>query len=347
MGRRFSGQLLFALLLCILLAAKARPADDEAALPAPVLTRVEPTTVPVGGGVRITLFGSNFDTGAPEETPVRVLVAGQPCTKVTVYSDSQATALVPASAGAGAVDVEIRNPDGQNAVLRDALCYDDGTLWLARWYRLREYVGRIWRLLAQGGVTMILLAALSIFGVAWVIHCALSVRPSQIMPKAFLDRLSGHISRGEIQPAMDWCEADGCAFSRVAVAALRKAGESPQKVRQAAEAAGSREASHLLQKISYLSYIGVISPMLGLLGTVLGMIMAFRTFALGEVGSKHVLLAAAIHKAMITTAAGLIVGIPAMACYYFFRGKLLRIVTDMEEVTEDVSEAVAAAGEHE
>jgi biopolymer transport protein ExbB/TolQ len=66
---------------------------------------------------------------------------------------------------------------------------------------------------------------------------------------------------------------------------------------------------------------------------------------MGEVGGKQILLAAAIHKAMITTATGLTIGIPAMACFYYFRGKLLRIVTDMEQVTEEMTDAVSTAGE--
>jgi len=318
-------------------------AQDETAAP-PVLRRVEPNTGSVSGGTRVTLIGSDFDTSG--SVPVVVLVGGQPCPAVTVHSSTRITVVTPASLQAGAADVEVRNPgDDAAARLDAAFCYDDGSSWLARWYRIRARVVGTWMLLEQGGMTMILLGGLSLFGVAWAVHCSLVLRPSQIIPQHFLDKLGGHMSRSEVQEAVDCCQRQGGVFGRVALATLRRSGDPPHKVREVAQAAGSREASHLFQKISYLADIGVISPMLGLLGTVLGMIQAFKTIGMGEIGGKHILLAGAIYKAMVTTAAGLVIGIPAMALFYYFRGKLLRIVTDMEQVAEDVAEAAAATGE--
>ncbi len=73
------------------------------------------------------------------------------------------------------------------------------------------------------------------------------------------------------------------------------------------------------------------------------MVLAFKTIGIGDVGGKHIALAAAIYMALITTVAGLTIGIPAMACFYYFRGKLLRIVTELEQATEEIADAVAAA----
>jgi len=335
------------LLLAACVALTALPAvvlaqENTPGLP-PSLDRIDPNTAPVAGGTKITLIGSNFDTS--EDAKVVVLVGGRECSNVVVLSSTRATAIVPRSPGAGPVDVEIRSGDAWRAVLAEGLCYDDGKLWLARKYRIKAQAQKLWLLLKQGGVIMLLLVVLSVLGVAWAIHCALVVRPGQIMPRGFLDKLSGHISRGEVQQALDACQKDGCGFGRVAIAALRKAGEPAQKIREAAQAAGSREASHLFQKISYLSNIGVISPMLGLLGTVLGMMVAFEGFNIGEPRAQYMQLAGGINKAMITTVAGLVIGIPAMACFYYFRGRLLRIATDMEQVAEEMAEAVSAAGE--
>jgi len=311
----------------------------------PRIDRIEPNTVATSGDTRIVILGSGFDTS--ESAPVHVLVDGQPCSQVTVHSGGRITAMVPARAEAGVVDVEVRNSDGAAAQAPKALCYDDGASWLARWYRLKARVGTAWELMEQGGVIMLLLAILAFFGVAWALHCGLVVRSSQIMPKALLQALSGHISRHEIEQASSLCRKDGSVLSRIVLAVLRKSNEPALKLRELAQAAGSREASHLFQKINYLANIGVISPMLGLLGTVIGMLLAFKTIGMGEMGGRHILLAGAIYKALITSVAGLTIGIPAMACFYYFRGKLLRITTDMEQVTEDVVEAVAAAGEVE
>jgi biopolymer transport protein ExbB len=333
-------------LICVLLLGLSPTlAWAQAASPSgpPEIDRVEPNVVSVLGSVKISVLGTDFDTTST--TPPLVLVGGQPCTDVRVHTSARITAVVPASPGAGVVDVEVRNADGKRAVLTGALCYDDGKIRMATWYRIKARVLSAWYVLAGGGTIMILLAILSVCAVAWVMHCGFVLRPGQIMPRSFLDKLSGHLARGEIQPASDTCQRDGSVFSRVALAALRKSGESTQKTREVAQSAGSREAAHLFQKISYLSNIGVISPMLGLLGTVLGMILAFKTIGMGDTGAKHLLLASAIHKAMITTAAGLVIGIPAMAFYYYFRGKLLGILTDMEQVTEEMADAVSAAGE--
>ncbi len=332
----------FLLSCCVLVMLLALVFTDHSACAAPLLRRVEPNTVPVSGGTKITIIGSGFDTS---DAAVSVFVGGERCSRVTVHSGTRITAVVPASQDAGPAAVEVETGDAPRAVLEGALCYDDGDILLAKWYRIKAHAASVWRLMKQGGVILLLLTVLSVFAVAWAIHCALVIRTSQIMPKPFLEKLSGHISRREFQEAMDACHKDGYVFGRVALAALRKSGKLPHKVREAAQAAGSREASHLFQKISYLSNVGVISPMLGLLGTVFGMILAFKTIGMGEAGARHILLAEAIHKAMVTTAAGLTIGIPSMACFYYFRGKLLRIITEMEQVTDEVAEAVSPAGE--
>jgi len=330
------------LMFCVLLVFGTAFAASSAL----TVSRIEPNTAPTAGGTRFILVGSGFDTSG--DRPVKVFVGGKRCSDVTVHSSWRLSAVVPPSDKAGAVDVGVRSgDDGPLARLKQGLCYDDGSSWLARWYRIKGRAGGIWLLMEQGGSIMFVLTILSILGGAWVIHCALVIRQSQIMPKGFLDRLSGHLSRSEIQEAIDACQREEAVFGRIAVAALRKSGEPPQKIREVAQAAGSREASHLSQKISYLSNLGVISPLLGLLGTVLGMILAFRAIGFGMEEAQHIVLAQAIFKAMTTTAGGLVVGIPAMACFYYFRGKLLRIVTEMEQVAEEVADAVAAAGEGE
>ncbi len=308
------------------------------------LERVEPNTGPVSGGTRISILGWGFDTS--DAAPIKVVFGGQASLSVTVHSGTKITAVTPAGQ-AGAVDVEVENGEGRKASLGRAFCYDAGGSWLARWYRAKAWAESFWVLMKQGGVIMIVLGVLSVLGLAWAIHCALVLRPGEIMPRPFLERLSGHISRQEISEAVEVCQKDRSVFGRIAMAALRKAGEPVYKVREAAQATGSREGSHLLQKISYLSNIGVISPMLGLLGTVVGMVLAFKTLGIGEAGSRHILLAEAIYKALITTVGGLVVGIPAMACFYYLRGKLLWVLTEMEQVTEEIADAIAASGERE
>ncbi|NQT54502.1 MotA/TolQ/ExbB proton channel family protein, partial [bacterium] len=193
-----------------------------------------------------------------------------------------------------------------------------------------------------GGGVMYLLALMSFFGVAWSVHCLLVLRRSQIMPKRFLDVLVGRLSQGDVQGASSACRKSNTAFGRVILGGLRKANEPAEKIREAIAAAGAREAAHLHQKIRYLANLGTISPMLGLLGTVLGMIMAFNIISSGDV--RHYQLAAAIAKAMVTTAAGLVIGIPAMALYFYLRGRLLRLTTEMEEAADGLAQGIIEKG---
>jgi biopolymer transport protein ExbB len=163
------------------------------------------------------------------------------------------------------------------------------------------------------------------------------------MPPAFMSDISSRLSQGQVDEAIRLSEARDSVFSRVVAAGLRKAHEFPDQIRDAMDSTGRREASHLRQKISYLANIGVIAPMVGLLGTVWGMILAFG--AIKDQASRHVALAGALYKAMTTTVAGLLIGIVAMVFYFWLRGRVLRLTTEMEETSEKVAEAIISVGE--
>ena len=102
------------------------------------------------------------------------------------------------------------------------------------------------------------------------------------------------------------------------------------------EGEGSRQASLMQNQIQYLQDIAVIAPMIGLLGTVLGMLEAFNAVALDIAKAKPMVLAAGVSKALITTAAGLMVGIPAMMAYAYFRGRVTRLLAELETVSAEL-----------
>ena len=103
------------------------------------------------------------------------------------------------------------------------------------------------------------------------------------------------------------------------------------------ESEGERGATALWQKISYLNNIGVIAPLLGLLGTVMGMIGAFGAIAYNDTENRSLVMAYYVAQAMITTAAGLMLAIPAMLVYYYLRGRVVKIVAEVEaQATEFV-----------
>jgi len=108
---------------------------------------------------------------------------------------------------------------------------------------------------------------------------------------------------------------------------------SDEQVREIAQAEGSREAATLNQRVAWLADIATIAPMLGLLGTVFGMIHSFSIMANDVAASRPMLLAGGVAQALVATAAGLAVGIPAMAAYAFFRGKVQGMISEMEGAT--------------
>jgi biopolymer transport protein ExbB len=102
------------------------------------------------------------------------------------------------------------------------------------------------------------------------------------------------------------------------------------EAREIAETEGTRQAAALNQRIAYLADIGTIAPMLGLFGTVLGMIKSFSVVASDIVASRPIMLAEGVSEALVTTAAGLVIGIPAMAAYAFFRGRVQALIAELE-----------------
>ncbi len=330
--------------VCVATAALAAAPPIAVEPPEPLrVTNVSPPVAIAGREVWLDVFGQGF---SQDSQKVKVKVGSVEATEVRVQSPTRLKARIPDSLGAGVVSVTVTNPNGESATLPGAVCFcapGSRVSLDAMLVRMRHD----WRGFAEwfklGGGVMYVLAAISFFGVAWAVHCLLVLRRSQVMPPRLMESLSSQLMQGDARGAAAACERSGSVFARIVLAGLRKAGEPPEKVREAIAAAGSRESAHLHQKISYLANIGTISPMLGLLGTVLGMIMAFNIISSGEV--RHYQLAAAIAKAMVTTAAGLVIGIPAMAVYFYLRGRLLRLITHLEVASDEVAQAIIERGE--
>jgi len=127
-------------------------------------------------------------------------------------------------------------------------------------------------------------------------------------------------------------------FSKIIVAGISRGMIEPTAAASTMETVGRRESEALMRKVRYLSDIATVAPMLGLLGTVLGMINAFNFIAFDISAVKPVALASAVAQALVTTAAGLIVAIPSMGLFFYFRGKLQSLISRMEEVAAEISD---------
>lgn len=179
----------------------------------------------------------------------------------------------------------------------------------------------LWDLIVTGGVTMIPLGILSFLMVVFIVQNFISLREKTLLHKEMLPELVDMMLGKKVREALIYCRKHPSMFTNTFAAGLERCLKGDvdfAKVHESVDEASVEQVTLLMKPIDYLSIIGVTSPMLGLLGTVLGMIKAFQTMGYQGMG-KPELLAANIGEALITTATGLIIAIPAMAFYFYFK----------------------------
>lgn len=190
-------------------------------------------------------------------------------------------------------------------------------------------------ILQKGGMAMYPLAVLSIITLILVFLYFLTIRRGTVVSDKFMNSSEALIRKRDYLGLVAECNRKNESISYVAEKALdfmtKNSGVSFAEVREVAEAEGSRQAGILTQRISYLADIGSIAPMIGLLGTVIGMIKAFLTISNGtDQGVKQLVLAENVSEALITTATGLVIGIIAMVFYSVFRGRVQKYIAELE-----------------
>jgi biopolymer transport protein ExbB len=199
-------------------------------------------------------------------------------------------------------------------------------------------------ILANGGWLMYVLSAMSVLTVAFIIYFFVVLRVAQVAPRSLLDLLVDGIRNDSLDDARRACEYRPCALSAVSLAALNHVRNMPQPdsslLRDVIEGEGGRQAESIQGQTQYLLDIAVVAPMVGLLGTVFGMLRAFSGVALDIAQAKPVVLAEGVSQALITTAFGLMVGIPAMAFYAYFRRRAANVVSQLESASADVLTAL-------
>lgn len=201
--------------------------------------------------------------------------------------------------------------------------------------------GLTWKQLVEsGGWLMYVLGALSVLTVAFVIYFFVVLRTTQVAPRHLYGELIEKIKAGAIDDARRICEYRPCPLSAVAIVGLNYVRNSPEAdpvmLKDVIESEGGRQAEAIQGHTQYLLDIAVISPMVGFLGTVFGMLRAFGSVALDIAKAKPVVLASGIAQALVTTAFGLLVSIPAMMFYAYFRRRSSRLVSHLETVAADV-----------
>ena len=194
-------------------------------------------------------------------------------------------------------------------------------------------------LLAAGWV-MGLLFALSVFFVMLVIVYLLTIRRGAVVSSGFMATADALLRKRDYLGLLAVSNRHGEAIARVVQKMLDFTTKNPNadlaQVREIAETEGTRVASSLNNRVTYLADIGMIAPLLGLLGTVLGIIRSFGALG-GDLGTtRYVLLSRGISEALVNTCAGLAIGIPAMMFYAYFRGKAQKMISELESATTHV-----------
>ncbi len=190
------------------------------------------------------------------------------------------------------------------------------------------------------GPVMIPLFALSIFSVMLVIGYFLSIRRGAVVSAGYMATADALLRKRDYLGLLAVSNRHGEAIARVVQKVLEFTTKNPgadfQQVREIAETEGTRVASSLNNRVIYLADIGMLAPLIGLLGTVIGIIRSFGALGADLGTARYALLSKGISEALINTSAGLAIGIPAMIFYAFFRGRAQRLISDLESAVTHV-----------
>jgi len=194
-----------------------------------------------------------------------------------------------------------------------------------------QHARTLWDVIREGGWIMVPLAFISMWCLALIIECAIRIRLPNFAPADIIRQLKEAFGEENYQQAWRVCKAKSTFLTNVLRTGLERIGRGRAACETAIADHSLKESMIYRTKVSYLSSIGVVSPMVGLLGTVTGMIKAFHTLGSGGIGDPSK-LAAAIGEVLVATATGLLVAIPAFFLYYFFRNRLQSVVVLAEDV---------------
>jgi len=203
-----------------------------------------------------------------------------------------------------------------------------------------------WGMVKQGGITMFPLGFLFAATIGLTIYGFIATQEKKMLRPELIPNLNQSLENLDIDTVSRVCASNPCLLTNILLSGMQRLTDGTldtESMEKAMEEASVEETSAGLKPINYLSIVAQIAPMLGLLGTVSGMIKAFDKIGQGGMG-KPELLAADIGEAMITTATGLIIGIPAMFFYFFLKSKYLSNVSKLARYLGNLTHTLISAG---
>jgi biopolymer transport protein ExbB len=190
--------------------------------------------------------------------------------------------------------------------------------------------------LAQGGVTMIFLLLLSMTAVTSGLERLIHLRRDRIMPDGLADDARRLWSEGRYDDLSRLCAERPSTLASIVNALVKHRGSTYVNLSTLAGDLAARDMKQHLQRAHPIAVVATLAPLLGLLGTVIGMIESFEIVAIaGSLGDAS-LLAGGISKALVTTATGLVIAVPALALYHYFRGRAGRLTVELEEILNEL-----------
>ncbi len=205
------------------------------------------------------------------------------------------------------------------------------------------------RILQDAGPLMYAIVCCSFLLVAFVLERIVSLRGSRVIPKPFVKRFMEQLREGRLnrEQALTLCQENGSPVAQVFAGAVRKWGRPGVEVEQAVIDAGERVTNGLRRYLRVFYGVATVGPLLGLMGTVLGMIQTFNVIAAADALGRAELLAGGIAKALLNTAGGLAVAIPASILYVFFVSRVDRLVLQIDTLAQEVVNVVSAEELHD
>jgi len=197
----------------------------------------------------------------------------------------------------------------------------------------------MWELIVKGGPLMFLILLCSVIAFAVVLEKLWNLRRAKINTEEFMDNISETLKRNKVMDAIDKCNAMPGPIAHILKAGIMKHDRPRSEIKEAIEDAGLHEVPRLEKNLGALATIAHISPLLGLLGTVTGMVRSFQVIEMKAVALTPVNpgdLAGGIWEALITTVAGLAIAIPTYVAYNFLVSKVDGFVLEMEKSATDL-----------
>jgi len=195
----------------------------------------------------------------------------------------------------------------------------------------------LWQLVADGGPMMIPLGVLSVIALMLIIILLFTLTRRSMVTARYMQTADALIRKKDYLGLVAISGRHNEAVARIMQRTMDFLAKHPKgslaEAREIAQTEGARQASAMNQQVAYLADIGTLAPMLGLLGTVIGIIQSFSVITMDAAATRPTLLAHGVGEALIATAAGLLVGIPSMAAYAYFRGRTQALISDLEAAT--------------